>query len=132
MAEDLYPTIAPGMVGLRNKETKVVSAHFPVDAREILTISQGEYEMVDNGAVEAARMNANPLKALETSRALIHSEVVGIEGQVLVAMSEEDAEKWRAMSAAPGETKGDPVVTQEKDTVPAKDPAKPADTAKAK
>jgi hypothetical protein len=124
MAEDLYPTIAPGMVGLRNKETKVVSAHFPVDAREILTISQGEYEMVDNGAVEAARMNANPLKALETSRALIHSDVV--------AMSEEDAEKWRAMSAAPGETKGDPVVTQEKDTVPAKDPAKPADTAKAK
>jgi len=124
MAEDLFPTIAPGMVGLRNKETKVVSAHFPVDAREILTISNGEYEMVDNGAVEAARMNANPLKALETDRRLIHSEVTGIEGQVLVAMSEEDAEKWKAFSAKPGETKGEAVVTEEKDKVPPKEPAK--------
>lgn len=123
MAEDLLPTIVPGMVGLRNKKTKKVTNHFPVDAREILTVSPGEYELVDNGAVQAARINANPLKALEADRNLLAAEVTGIEGQVLVAMSPEEAEAWKKR----GDISGDkPAVEEPKE--PAKSETKPAAT----
>ena len=115
MAEDLLPTIVPGMVGLKNKKSGKTTNHFPVDAREILTVSPGEYEIVDNGAAQAARLNANPLKALEVDRNLLHTEVTGIEGQVLVAMSPEDAEAWKKRSDVSG-TK-DPV-TETKEEAP--------------
>ena len=132
MAEDLLPTVVPGMVGLRNKKTKKVTNHFPVDVREIMTTAPGQYEIVDNGAVEAARLNANPLKALEADRSLMHAEVTGIEGQVLVAMTPEQAEAWKRQSesdrekpaSGTAETKSEP--KPEGDKAPAA--AKPAAT----
>lgn len=110
MAEDLLPTIVPGMVGLRHKKSGKVTNHFPVDAREVLSISPGEYELVDNGAVQAARINANPLKALQADRSFVAGEVTGIEGQVLVAMSAEEAEAWKKR----GDVSGDKPAAEEK------------------
>lgn len=133
MAEDLLPTVIPGMVGLENKKTGKVTNHFPVDAREIMAISSGEYKLVDNGAVEAARLNANPLRALENDRSNMVAEVTGIEGQVLVAMSAEEAEAWRERGNISGSKD---VVTGEPKTgeTPATDEEKKAaaDAAKAK
>jgi len=99
MAEELYPTVVPGMVGIKHKETGKVTQHFPVDVREILTSAPGKYEIVDNGAVEAARLNANPLKAAQALPEQIVGEVTGIEGQVMVAMTAEQAEAWKAKQA---------------------------------
>lgn len=127
MAEDLLPTIVPGMVGLKNKKSGKVTNHFPVDAREIMTIAKGEYELVDNGAAEAARLNANPLKAAQASSDLLVSEVTGIEGQVLVAMSPEQAEAWKAASATdrekPAATTTESTTTKEPAKAPAPAPA---------
>lgn len=130
MAEDLMPTVIPGMVGLKHKKTGRISQHFPVDAREILSISRGEYDIVDNGAAQAARMNANPLHALQADSKLIHSEVTGVEGQVLVAMTPEQAEAWKKQSDVSG-TKDVTTAAEDAEAAappkePAKEPAKPA------
>lgn len=92
MAESfLAESMVPGMVALRDKKGKVTQ-HFPVDAREIMTQQPGEFKMVTNGSVEAARMNPLPLQLAQDTAA---AQVVGLEGQVLVAMSAEDAQKWK-------------------------------------
>jgi hypothetical protein len=122
MAEDLLPTVVPGMVGLRHKKTKAVTHHFPVDAREILSGSK-DYDLVDNGAAEAARMNINPLQAIQSAN--VATEVVGIEGQVLVAMNPEQAEAWKKAQADSAGKEVAPAKTGPQDTAAAAD-EKPA------
>lgn len=110
MAENLIPEVIPGMVavkyvGATNKDTGEkngsVKNVFPVDAKEML--ATGEYKLVDNGAVEAARINAGPLRmAAAAAPQNVVSEVTGIEGQVHVAADEASAEKARKASADAG------------------------------
>jgi hypothetical protein len=95
MAEELLPSIA-GMVQLRHKKQKTIQNHFPVDAREIMTQQPNEFEIVDNGSMEAGRVNANPLRAAEAGSGLTLAEITGVGGSVMVAMSPEDAEAWKA------------------------------------
>lgn len=99
MAENLIPEIIPGLVAVKyvgpdkdgNPKKGTVKNVYPIDAKEMLM--SREYELVENGAVEAARLNANPLRKIPTDAALIVTEVVGIEGQLHIADSEKSAEK---------------------------------------
>ncbi len=104
MAENLLPEIIPGMVaveftGSDNKETGerngAMKNVFPIDAKEL--VATGKYKLVDNGAVEAARINANPMRSGRAPQAdVVVSEVTGIGGEVHVAATPELAEQARA------------------------------------
>lgn len=103
MAESLIPEVLPGLVQVRRKGADVKSGDrvlekkgalktvFPIDAKELLM--SGDYELVENGAVEAARINANPLRSLGINPEITVAEVTGIAGQVHIATDEGEAEK---------------------------------------
>lgn len=100
MAESLLPEVIPGLVQVKrtaadNKDTGekkgAVKNVYPIDAKEL--IGTGEYELVENGAVEAARMNANPIRSMGLNPKVMVAEVTGIEGQAHVASSEGEAKK---------------------------------------
>lgn len=99
MAEALIPEIVPGLVAVEfvGKEVEggpkkgAVKNVFPIDAKEMLM--SREYKLVENGSVEAARLNANPLRRVAADPRLVVTEVTGIEGQVHVAASEADAKE---------------------------------------
>lgn len=103
MAENLLPEVIPGMVaveyvGSDNKEsgeTKGMTKNvFPIDAKEL--IATGKYKLVDNGAVEAARLAATPLRNAQAANPdIVVTEVAGIGGQVHVADSPKEAEALR-------------------------------------
>lgn len=130
MAENLLPEIVPGMVAVRyvgkatgdghpNKgETKNV---FPIDAKDL--VGSGEWQIVDNGSVEMARINANPLRGQnQADSGLVVAEVTGIGGQLHVASSEEAADKLKAA----GDHGGAEVPAAPKPAAPA--PAKDKDS----
>jgi hypothetical protein len=100
MAESLLPEVIPGLVQVERTggddkntgEKKGARKNvFPIDAKELLMT--GDYKLVENGAVEAARMNANPLRALGLNPNVTVAEVTGIAGQAHMAQTEEEAQK---------------------------------------
>jgi hypothetical protein len=69
---------------------------YPVDAKE--RINQGDWKLVENGAVEASRLAATPLRSgMASNLAADHivAEVSGIEGRVVMADSAEEADRIR-------------------------------------
>jgi hypothetical protein len=104
MAENILPEVIPGMVaveyvGADNKESNehkgMTKNVFPIDAKEL--IATGKYKLVDNGAVEAARLAATPLRSAQAANPdVVVTEVAGIGGQVVVEDNAKDAEAARA------------------------------------
>lgn len=100
MAENLLPEVIPGLVQIRRtaaddkntgEKKGSVKNVFPIDAKELL--STREYELVENGSVEAARINANPLRALGINPNVTVAEVTGIAGQAHLAVDEDTKDK---------------------------------------
>lgn len=101
MAENILPEVIPGMVaveytGADNKDTGetkgFVKNVFPIDAKEL--IATGNYKLVDNGAVEAARLAATPLRRAAPARPdTVITEVAGVAGEVVLAPTPEEADK---------------------------------------
>jgi len=90
--EQMIPSaMVPGLVTISDKKGAMQNV-FPIDALEL--IKSGEYTLVENGAVEAARMNANPLRSSHfgTNPDFVVAEVTGIAGAVIVAATEKSAE----------------------------------------
>jgi hypothetical protein len=91
MAESLIPEVIPGLVQVKEKKTGAFKTVYPIDAKELLM--SGDFELVENGAVEAARINANPLRQFGINPKIVVAEVTGIAGQAHVASDEKGAEK---------------------------------------
>lgn len=109
MAETLLPTaMVPGLVTVKDKEGRLQNV-WPIDAKEL--INSGDFELVENGAIEAARMTANPLRS-DRARGLqagaVAAEVTGIAGAVVVAEDEKAAEKIQKDSAGAEGAPADP------------------------
>lgn len=83
MAETLLPTaMVPGLVTLEDKDGNRAN-HYPVDAKELL--ATGEFTLVENGAIEAARMAATPLRSgmVNIPAENIVAEVAGHAGMII-------------------------------------------------
>jgi hypothetical protein len=126
MAENLIPEVIPGMVavqytGADNKDTGeragMAKNVFPIDAKDL--IATGNYKLVDNGAVEAARLNANPMRtvAAATPQTVV-SEVTGIGGELHVATDAKAADAAKAAGDHDGKDAPKPA------PIPASAPAK--------
>lgn len=94
MAETLLPTaMVPGLVTVKDKNGKQRNV-YPIDAKEL--IRSGEYKLVDNGAVQAGRLNANPL-SMGTTASLpqehIAAEITGIAGMVTGSTDEKETKR---------------------------------------
>lgn len=90
--EQMIPSgMVPGLVTVKDSKGKTQNV-YPIDAKELIT--SGEYELVDNGAVEAARMSSTPLKSgrVAVAKELVVAEIVGIEGQVVIGADEKATE----------------------------------------
>lgn len=108
MAENLIPEVIPGMVAVQyvgsdNKESGehkgMTKNVFPIDAKEL--IGTGKYKLVDNGAVEAARLSATPLRNAQAANPeVVVTEVAGVAGELVVAADEKTADKLAKASAA--------------------------------
>jgi hypothetical protein len=89
--EALLPSaMVPGLVTVEDKKGNRQNL-YPVDAKE--AIATGEYTLVENGSIEAARMAATPLRsgmANNIPKDNVIVEVAGVAGSV-VASSDEDA-----------------------------------------
>ena len=86
--EQMIPSgMVPGLVTIVDSKGKTQNV-YPIDAKELIV--SGEYKLVDNGAVEAARMSSTPLKSGRVAVAadLVVAEIVGIEGQVVIGADE--------------------------------------------
>lgn len=98
--EQLLPSaMVPGLVTIEDKDGKQKNV-YPVDAKEL--INSGDYTLVENGSVEAARIAATPLRsgmAAGIPDGLIVAEISGIEGRVLIADTEENRDKILKMGA---------------------------------
>jgi hypothetical protein len=95
--ETLIPAaMVPGLVTVEDKDGKQHNV-FPIDAKEML--ASGEYSLVENGAIEAARMAATPLRsgmAAGIPSDMIVAEISGVEGRIVAS---EDAEAIKSESA---------------------------------
>src|SRR6478609_1089936 len=95
--ETLLPsTLVPGMVAVVSVTEKnpVPQNVFPIDAKEMIVA--GTHKLYENGSVEAARLNANPLRSGRTqvdNPDLIVAEVAGANGAVIVAETAEKADE---------------------------------------
>ena len=90
-------TVVPGLVTVKAKGKNGATQNvFAIDALEL--IRSGEYELVENGSVEAARLNANPLRSAYagTNLDVVVAEVTGIAGGVVVATGADSADELRA------------------------------------
>lgn len=98
--ETLLPAaMVPGLVTVEDSKGNQRNV-FPIDAKEM--ISSGDYELVENGAVEAARMAATPLRsgmAAGIPSDQIVAEVSGIAGMVVAHDDPKKAEEVRSNSA---------------------------------
>lgn len=92
MEQMLPSAMVPGLVTIKDKKGKTQNV-WPIDAKEL--IASGEYELVENGSAEAARLNVNPLRSgrAVADPDLVVAEIAGIAGGVVVAATPEDAEK---------------------------------------
>lgn len=140
MAENLLPEVVPGLVQIRRKGGDLKNADgvvterkgatknvFPIDAKELL--SSGDYELVENGAVEAARINANPLRSLGINPNITVAEVTGIAGQAHLAVDEETKDKLVKAADHGGKEVAAEELPDGADVPPAKpEPAKAAGT----
>lgn len=98
--ENMIPSaMVPGLVtirGLKGDHKGKTQNVYPVDAKEL--IASGDYELVENGAVEVARLAATPLRSgLASGIPPEHlvAEISGIEGRVIVAENEAERDKVR-------------------------------------
>jgi hypothetical protein len=124
--ESLLPSaMVPGLVTVectkgpdKGKRENV----YPVDAKE--RIVQGDWTLVENGSVEAARLAATPLRsgmAAGIPDDHVAAEVAGIAGSVIVADSAKAAEK---ITAAGDDAEANPKPAA---TTGSSAPAKPAE-----
>jgi hypothetical protein len=88
--ENLLPSaMVPGLVTIEDKDGNRQNVH-PIDAKEL--IRSGDYTLVENGAVEAARIAATPLRsgmAAGIPDDMVVTEVSGIAGAVVTASPDE-------------------------------------------
>ena len=95
--ETLLPAaMIPGLVTVREKASGKEKNVYPVDAKEL--IYSGDYELVENGAIEAARMAATPLRSGQAAGIPadnIIAEVAGHAGMVLTHEDPKEAERIR-------------------------------------
>lgn len=131
MAENLLPSaMVPGLVTIKDKDGKTQNV-FPIDAKELLR--SGDYELVDNGALEAARMNANPLRSGRSAASpeMTVVEVTGREGRVIASSDPKEVDRLREAGDS-ADARADPslAAAEEKPTpakaAPAKAEEKPA------
>lgn len=94
MAEALLPTaMVPGLVTIKDKDGNQRNV-YPIDAKELL--ATGEWELVQNGAIQAARLNANPLMMGTTAQIPqenIAAEVTGLAGSVVGSTDPEETKR---------------------------------------
>jgi hypothetical protein len=92
--ETLIPaSMVPGLVTVELKDGTKKNL-YPVDAKEI--IANGDAKLVENGAIEASRMAATPLRSGYASGIpadQIIAEVAGVEGRIVAASTAEEAEE---------------------------------------
>jgi hypothetical protein len=92
--EGMLPSaMVPGLVTIEDKKGKRQNV-YPVDAKEL--INSGDFKLVENGAIEAARLAATPLRsgmAAGIPDEHIVAEVSGIEGRVVIAEDEKARDK---------------------------------------
>lgn len=109
MAETLLPpAMVPGLVTIKNKKGEMRNV-YPIDAKEL--VYTGDWELVENGAVEAARLNANPIRsgrAAGIPHDNIIVEVAGGTGAVVAHADADEAERIRESSAGAEGTGPDP------------------------
>lgn len=127
MAEQMIPSgMVPGLITVKKKDGTMQNL-WPIDAKELL--ASGDAELVENGAVEASRINANPLRSgrISTQAEQTVAEITGIGGKVIVAEDAKAAEK--AIKAGDSaEANDEPAVTSQNKSTPPATP-KPADKA---
>ena len=56
----------PGMITLKNTKTNSEEYFFPIDARDLLLRQADEYVLVDDGVIQANRMNEKPFSDAAT------------------------------------------------------------------
>lgn len=92
--ENLLPSaMVPGLITIEDSKGNRQNV-YPIDAKEL--IAQGKYKLVENGAIEAARMAATPLRSGMASGIpsdQIVAEVSGVEGRIVAAASPEEAQE---------------------------------------
>ena len=100
--ETLLPAaMVPGLVTVEDKKGNRKNV-FPIDAKEL--IASGEVTLVENGAIEAARMAATPLRSGYASGIpsdQIIAEVAGVEGRIVAASTPEEAEEIKDAGDSP-------------------------------
>lgn len=116
----------PGMVTLREKKTGKISYHFPVDVKEIAVTSKGEYEIVEDGSMEASRVVSAPLRQALINAAADENIVSVVQnspdGVYTVSQDQVDIEEKAAKAR-----KDEPVMTDlEKNVADAKAEAEKA------
>jgi hypothetical protein len=91
--ENMIPSaMVPGLVTIEDEKGRRQNV-YPVDAKEL--INSGEYTLVENGAVEAARIAATPLRsgmAAGIPSDQIVAEISGVAGRVVMADSPKEAD----------------------------------------
>lgn len=92
--ETLLPAaMVPGLITIEDSKGRRQNV-FPIDAVDLLR--GGDYKLVENGAIEAARMAATPLRSGMASgipSENIVAEVSGIEGRIVATATGEAAAK---------------------------------------
>ena len=100
--ETLLPAaMVPGLVTVEDKDGNRKNV-YPIDAKDL--IYSGEYTLVENGAIEAARMAATPLRSGYASGIpsdQIIAEVAGVEGRIIAASTPEEAEEIKEAGDSP-------------------------------
>jgi hypothetical protein len=100
--ETLLPAaMVPGLVTIEDSKGNRKNV-FPIDAKEI--IANGDATLVENGAIEAARMAATPLRSGYASGIpsdQIIAEVAGVEGRIVAASDAETAEEVKDAGDSP-------------------------------
>ncbi len=93
--ETLIPaSMVPGLITIEDVVTGAKKNVYPIDAKDLIV--SGEFTLVENGAVEAARMAATPLRSGYASGIpsdQIIAEIAGVEGRVVAAATPEAAAK---------------------------------------
>lgn len=122
MAEQLIASaMVPGLVTVKKSDGTMQNL-WPIDAKELL--ATGEAELVENGSIEAARLNANPLRSGRSTADLskVVAEVTGPMPAVMVAADEKTADSVKKAGDNADAVGGETVTSQNKSTAPAEKP----------